>query len=56
MQAAVAQALAAPALQAQLGEQGATVTAGSPDDYNRLITDQIALWRRVVADAGIRPE
>jgi tripartite-type tricarboxylate transporter receptor subunit TctC len=56
MQAAVAQALAAPALQARLGEQGATVTAGSPDDYNRLITDQIALWRRVVADAGIRPE
>jgi tripartite-type tricarboxylate transporter receptor subunit TctC len=56
MQAAVAQALAAPALQTRLGEQGATVTAGSPDDYHRLITDQIALWRRVVADAGIKPE
>jgi tripartite-type tricarboxylate transporter receptor subunit TctC len=56
MQAAVAQALASPALQARLSEQGAALASGAPDAYGRLIAEQITLWRKVVAEAGIKPE
>lgn len=56
MQAAVAQALAAPALQTRLTEQGATVSAGTSEAYAKMVADEIARWRRVVQSAGITPE
>ena len=56
MRAAVTQALASPALQARLVEQGATVSAGTSEAYGKMVATEIARWGRVVQTAGITPE
>ena len=56
MHAAVAQALASPALQTRLLEQGATLDAGSAEAYAKMVASEIARWRVIVQAAGITPE
>lgn len=56
MHTAIAQALASPALQTRMAEQGATVSAGTADAYAKMVTEEAARWRRVVQAAGIVPE
>jgi tripartite-type tricarboxylate transporter receptor subunit TctC len=45
-----------PALAARLGAMGYSVMAGSPEEYAALIRREIAKWRALVAQAGVRPE
>src|SRR6476660_6077790 len=40
---------------AKLVELGGTVLAGSPDDFGKLIVDEIEKWAKVVKFAGIEP-
>lgn len=54
--AALEQALRSPALQARLAEQGATIAFGPSGAYAQMVEQQIALWKRVVEAAGIKPE
>lgn len=56
MESAVAQALASPGVQARLVDQGASISAGTSDAYSKLVHEQIAVWRKVVQGAGIKPE
>jgi tripartite-type tricarboxylate transporter receptor subunit TctC len=56
MQAAVMQALKAPALQARLQEQGSDVVAQDGDAYGTMVGIELARWKQVVQSAGITPE
>lgn len=46
-------ALRAPALMAALAADGTEVGGGSPEDFQRLITEENRRWQRVIRDAGI---
>jgi hypothetical protein len=45
-----------PKLRARLIDMGATILAGSPSDYAKLIAEETEKWRKVIRAAGIRPE
>jgi tripartite-type tricarboxylate transporter receptor subunit TctC len=49
-------ALADPRMQARLADQGGTVLAGSPADFEKLIADETEKWGKVVRTANIKPE
>ena len=49
-------ALADPALQAKLVEQGIVAVGSTPDEYRAFVTEEIARWRKVITDAGIKME
>jgi tripartite-type tricarboxylate transporter receptor subunit TctC len=48
--------LADPKLKARLADLGATVNAGSPDAFGKLITEETEKWAKVVKFAGIKPQ
>ena len=48
--------LAEAKLQGQLGEFGATVMTGSPDDFRKFIAAEIEKWGKVVKFANMKPE
>jgi tripartite-type tricarboxylate transporter receptor subunit TctC len=48
--------LADPKMQARLAELGASVVAGSPADFGRLIADETAKWAKVVKLSGVKPD
>ena len=48
--------LGAADMKEQLARQGAVPVAGTPQDLTRRIADETARWRRVVKEAGIKPE
>jgi tripartite-type tricarboxylate transporter receptor subunit TctC len=52
----VRDALAQPAVTARIRELGADVGGGTPQDFTRFLEEDVAKWRRVVRDAGVRPE
>jgi tripartite-type tricarboxylate transporter receptor subunit TctC len=56
MQAAVAQALAEPAVRARMDEQGADVVASSPEECAAFVRREIEKWREVIRVNGIRLE
>ena len=56
MRTAVTQALASPALQTRLSEQGASLSGAAGDAYAKMVASEIARWRKVVQSAGITPE
>jgi tripartite-type tricarboxylate transporter receptor subunit TctC len=39
-----------------LVEQGFEATAGAPEAFTKLIREETARWRKVIADAGLKPE
>lgn len=47
-------ALKQPALVKKLGEEGADVTFGSPEQFGTLIREETLRWSKVVKDAGVR--
>jgi tripartite-type tricarboxylate transporter receptor subunit TctC len=49
-------ALADPKIQAKLADLGATVLAGSPAEFGKLIGDETEKWAKVVKAGGIRAE
>ncbi|MEA2783790.1 MAG: hypothetical protein QOK29_5386 [Rhodospirillaceae bacterium] len=49
-------ALADPALQAKLVEQGIVAVGGTPDEFRAFVGEEIARWRKVITDAGIKME
>jgi tripartite-type tricarboxylate transporter receptor subunit TctC len=49
-------ALADPALKDKLVEQGIVAVGGSPDEFRAFVTEEIARWKKVITDAGIKME
>jgi tripartite-type tricarboxylate transporter receptor subunit TctC len=43
-------------MKARLADLGATVLAGSPADFGKLIVDETEKWAKVVKFAGLKPE
>ena len=48
--------LADPKIKARLADLGATVLAGSPADFGKLIAEETEKWGKVMKFAGIKPE
>jgi len=48
--------IAVPKLQAQFASLGGTTLAGSPDDFAKLISDEVKKWSRVILAANIKRE
>ena len=48
--------IAVPKLQAQFASLGGTTLAGSPDDFAKLISDEVKKWSRVILAADIKRE
>jgi tripartite-type tricarboxylate transporter receptor subunit TctC len=48
--------LSDPKMQARLAELGASVVAGSPADFGKLIADETAKWAKVVKLSGVKPD
>jgi tripartite-type tricarboxylate transporter receptor subunit TctC len=48
--------LADPKMKARLAELGASVLAGSPADFGKLIVDETAKWAKVVKLSGAKPD
>jgi tripartite-type tricarboxylate transporter receptor subunit TctC len=49
-------ALADPKMRARLADLGATVLAGSPAEFSKLIVEQTEKWAKVIRAGNIRPE
>jgi tripartite-type tricarboxylate transporter receptor subunit TctC len=49
-------ALADPALQAKLVEQGIVAVGSSPEEFRTFVGEEIARWGKVITDAGIKVE
>jgi tripartite-type tricarboxylate transporter receptor subunit TctC len=49
-------ALADPALQAKLGEQGIVAVGSSPEEFRTFVGEEITRWGKVITDAGIKVE
>ena len=56
LNAAVRKALADKAVVDTLANNDTAVAAGTPQEYDKLIRDQIVVWREVMRKAGIKPE
>ena len=48
--------IATPKLQAQFANLGGTTLGGSPDDFAKLISDEVKKWSRVILAANIKRE
>ena len=48
--------LNAPDMKARLAAEGAEVVAGSPEDFGRHLRAEIAKWRKLVEQIGLKPE
>jgi tripartite-type tricarboxylate transporter receptor subunit TctC len=49
-------ALADPALQAKLVEQGIVAVGGTPEEFRSFVAEEIGRWRKVITAAGIKME
>ena len=47
-------ALADPAMQAKLADQGIVAVGSTPDEFRAFVTDEIARWAKVIKDASIK--
>jgi tripartite-type tricarboxylate transporter receptor subunit TctC len=48
--------LADPEMKARIADLGATVLAGTPADFGKLIADETQKWGKVVKFAGIKAD
>lgn len=53
---AVHDAIAAPAVQKRLYDMGATPLPTTPAQTSRIVEEQLAIWKKVVATAGLKSE
>ena len=51
-----ARVLNAADMKARLAAEGAEVVAGSPEDFGRHLRAEIAKWRKLVEQIGLKPE
>jgi tripartite-type tricarboxylate transporter receptor subunit TctC len=56
IQAAIAESLRVPRVKEVLVATGAEGVGNSPDEFDRMLRDEMAKWARVVKAAGIKPE
>ncbi|MDB5634779.1 MAG: tripartite tricarboxylate transporter family receptor [Tardiphaga sp.] len=49
-------ALADPELKKKLDEQGIVAVGSTPEEYRAFVVEEIARWRKVITDAGIKLE
>jgi tripartite-type tricarboxylate transporter receptor subunit TctC len=49
-------ALADPALKEKLVEQGIVAVGNTPEEFRSFVAEEIARWRKVITDAGIKME
>ena len=49
-------ALADPALKAKLADQGIVAMGSTPEEYRAFVVEEIARWKTVITDAGIKME
>ena len=49
-------ALADPKMKARLADLGLTGLPGSPDDFRKLVVDDVVKWAKVIKFAGLRPD
>jgi len=49
-------ALADPDLKKKLEDQGIVPMGTTPDEFRAFVTDEIARWKKVITDAGIKME
>jgi tripartite-type tricarboxylate transporter receptor subunit TctC len=52
----VAKAAAVPELVAEFKKQGMAPVGCEPEDFGKLIKSELALWTKVIHDAGIKPQ
>lgn len=55
LNAEIQKALDSPDVRAQFKKMSIEPVGGTPDEFGRFIRDDIAKWRKVVKDAGIKP-
>ena len=51
-----ARILAIPAMRELLAGQGAEIVASTPSAFATRVSSEIVKWRKVIQDAGIKPE
>ncbi len=56
LNAEIGRALQTPALKARLDAEGAEAAPTSPDAFGALIASEIARWKPVIEQSGMRPE
>jgi tripartite-type tricarboxylate transporter receptor subunit TctC len=56
LQKEIAGVLGTPAMQKRLEIEGADPVGNSAAEFSKLIGDEIAMWERVAAAAGIKPQ
>ena len=54
LNAAINKVLKLPNVQAALAKTGSQPAGGSPEQYTNLVKSQVALWAKVVTDAGLK--
>ena len=54
LNATINKALAKPSVREALAKIGAEPVGGTPEQFGRMVSDQVAHWRHVVSDAGIK--
>jgi tripartite-type tricarboxylate transporter receptor subunit TctC len=52
----VAKAVAMPELVTEFKKQGMASAGSEPEEFGRLIKSELALWTKVIQDAGIKPQ
>ncbi len=52
----VAKAVAMPELVTEFEKQGMEPVGGEPEEFGTLIKTELALWTKVIKDAGIKPQ
>lgn len=56
LNATTARILNAPDMKSRLAVEGAEVVAGTPDEFGRHLRAEIAKWRKLVEQIGLKPE
>lgn len=56
LSAIVTRALAKPEIKAKFADIGFDVAPASPEEFTRFVDREIERWRKLVADAGIKPQ
>jgi tripartite-type tricarboxylate transporter receptor subunit TctC len=54
--AAVMRALQLPDVKQRMADVGFEIVGGSPDEFAKLIREEIPKWNRIVKEAGIKGE
>jgi tripartite-type tricarboxylate transporter receptor subunit TctC len=54
LNAAINRALAKPSVREAFAKLGAETAGGTPDQYGKLVNEQVAHWKKIIADADIK--